>query len=85
MPLAVTGRSTSRAARPPSISRRERTLSYVEAVREATDQEMARDPSVVAVRPGRGRPQGDPGHDARPGREVRRRSASSARRCPRTP
>lgn len=25
----------------------ERTLSYVEAVREATDQEMARDPSVV--------------------------------------
>src|SRR5438477_13000070 len=25
----------------------ERTLSYVEAVREATDQEMARDPSVI--------------------------------------
>src|SRR6266481_851500 len=24
-----------------------RTLSYVEAVREATDQEMARDPSVI--------------------------------------
>jgi pyruvate/2-oxoglutarate/acetoin dehydrogenase E1 component len=39
---------------PPGLSRRDkpagspgRTLSYVEAVREATDQEMARDPAVL--------------------------------------
>ena len=62
-----------------------RTLSYVEAVREATDQEMARDPSVIALRPGRGRSQGDPGHDARPAWRSTAPSASSARRCPRTP
>src|SRR6266568_322846 len=34
----------------PSLARRagvERTLSYVDAVREATDQEMARDPAVI--------------------------------------
>src|SRR5215472_16819647 len=39
---------------PPGLSRRDqpagspcRTLSYVDAVREATDQEMARDPAVI--------------------------------------
>jgi pyruvate/2-oxoglutarate/acetoin dehydrogenase E1 component len=31
----------------PKIAAGERTLSYVEAVREAADQEMARDPSVI--------------------------------------
>jgi pyruvate/2-oxoglutarate/acetoin dehydrogenase E1 component len=37
---------TPPARRPPEAARL-RSLSYVEAIREATDQEMARDPSVV--------------------------------------
>src|SRR5438445_2491706 len=39
--------SSGRAPQPSKPSPRERTLSYVDAVREATDQEMARDPAVV--------------------------------------
>ena len=54
--------------------RAERTLSFVDAVREATDQEMARDPIRDRVRPGRGRSQGDPGHDPRPAGEIRPRA-----------
>jgi pyruvate/2-oxoglutarate/acetoin dehydrogenase E1 component len=38
---------TPRTRRPPRRASEERTLSYVDAVREATDQEMARDPDVV--------------------------------------
>src|SRR5262245_31187505 len=34
-------------ARERDTAARQRTLSYVEAVREATDQEMARDPAVI--------------------------------------
>jgi pyruvate/2-oxoglutarate/acetoin dehydrogenase E1 component len=41
---ATTKRHSHHAARPES---EQRTLSYVEAVREATDQEMACDPAVV--------------------------------------
>jgi pyruvate/2-oxoglutarate/acetoin dehydrogenase E1 component len=51
MPLPVTPtRDTkkSRAGRPPSSAQAiERALSYAQAVREATDQELSRDPSVV--------------------------------------
>lgn len=37
----------SAPAKRPAADRAERTCSFVEAVREATDQEMARDPNVV--------------------------------------
>jgi pyruvate/2-oxoglutarate/acetoin dehydrogenase E1 component len=44
MPPSV---STAILQRPTRGSNNERTLSYVDAIREATDQEMARDPSVL--------------------------------------
>ncbi|HEX5269857.1 MAG TPA: transketolase C-terminal domain-containing protein [Gemmataceae bacterium] len=56
MPLSTVARRAERRTpgEPPGLSRRDksagspcRTLSYVEAVREATDLEMGRDPSVV--------------------------------------
>ena len=43
-PLNVTKDRTERHHAVPTA---ERTLSYVEAIREATDQEMARDPAVI--------------------------------------
>jgi pyruvate/2-oxoglutarate/acetoin dehydrogenase E1 component len=48
MPQLSTVPKRPRSATPTrSASEATRTLSYVEAIREATDQEMARDPSVV--------------------------------------
>src|SRR5579884_2990296 len=44
MPQTVTSAPVQRSTRE---STGERTLSYVDAIREATDQEMARDPSVL--------------------------------------
>src|SRR5437773_9820515 len=38
---------TAGRARNAGEQRAERTLSYADAIREATDQEMARDPSVI--------------------------------------
>src|SRR5690242_13203985 len=45
MPLSTVARRAR--VSPPTRSAAARTLSYVEAIREATDLEMARDPSVV--------------------------------------
>ncbi len=48
MPLSTVAKRAERRQPPAGRARpAERTLSYVEAIREATDQEMARDPSVV--------------------------------------
>src|SRR5947208_14685197 len=43
MPLSPAGVRPERTTRPAAA----RTLSFVDAVREAADQEMARDPSVI--------------------------------------
>ena len=57
-------------------------IEFREAIRDALDEELERDEQRDLLRRGRGRRGRRLRGDARPAREVRRRSASSTRRSP---